>query len=154
MLIRLLLPLLALVCVSARAADDRLLAAVRAADDERIAATLAGDRARLEAIYSDALRYAHSSGKVDTKTTQIQGLLGGPNRYDAFEYPERQFVAAGPGVVLMQGRALLRLTNRTSGQKTVLDLNYLAVWREENGRWRFLAWQSSKNPDPASAAKK
>jgi len=25
-------------------------------------------------------------------------------------------------------------------------LSYLAVWREENGQWRFLAWQSCKLP--------
>jgi hypothetical protein len=26
------------------------------------------------------------------------------------------------------------------------DLNFLAVWRQEKGKWRFLAWQSCKNP--------
>jgi len=25
-------------------------------------------------------------------------------------------------------------------------LSFLAVWREENGKWRFLAWQSCKLP--------
>ena len=60
---------------------------------------------------------------------------------------------AGPGVVLMSGRVMIRV--RTGEQKTANDLNYLAVWREENGHWRFLAWQSCKNPPavPASAAK-
>ena len=26
------------------------------------------------------------------------------------------------------------------------------VWREEGGKWRFLAWQSCKNPPPAAPA--
>ena len=30
-----------------------------------------------------------------------------------------------------------------------LDLNFLTVWREEGGKWRFLAWKSCKNPPPA-----
>jgi len=140
--------LLALVPVLSvlRAADDKIIAAVRAADDERIAATVAGDRARLSAVYSDELHYGHSNGKVDTKASQIQGLTSGGNRYDSFEYKERTFVPVAPGIVLMKGRMLMHLTNKQSGQKTTNDLNYLAVWREEKGKWRFLAWQSCKNP--------
>jgi hypothetical protein len=30
---------------------------------------------------------------------------------------------------------------------------YLAVWREEKGHWRFLAWQSCKLPTPAPETK-
>jgi hypothetical protein len=29
--------------------------------------------------------------------------------------------------------------------------SFLAVWREEKGQWRFLAWQSCKLPPPAPA---
>lgn len=144
----LILALLALVSAG-RAAEDSVIAAVRAADDERIAATVAGDRARLEAIYSDALHYAHSNGKVDTKSSQIQGVTAGPNKYERFEHKERQFIPTAPGVVLMHGHVLIDIGNRQSGQKRTLDLTYLAVWRQENGRWRFMAWQSC--PTPAAA---
>jgi hypothetical protein len=89
---------LALIVPAARAAEDALTNALRAADDERIAATIAADRARLAAIYSDALHYAHSNGKVDTKASQIEGLATGPNRFESFTYSERTFTAAGPGV--------------------------------------------------------
>jgi hypothetical protein len=147
-----LLPLFALLSVALRAADtDALIAAVRAADEERIAATMAADRARLAAVYSDALHYAHSSGKVDNKTSQIQGIVTGGNKYERFEHKERTFIPAGPGVVLMKGRVLMSMSGSTG--RLVNDLNYLAVWREENGQWRFLAWQSCKNP-PAADAKK
>ena len=146
-----LLPLLALFATTLRAADEKLLAAVRAADDERIAATMAADRARLGAVYSDALRYAHSNGKVDTKASQIQGITTGGNQYERFEHKERTFTPAGPGIVLMQGRVLMHMSSPTG--KLVNDLNYLAVWREEKGKWRFLAWQSCKNPPPGDAKK-
>ena len=143
-----LLPGLMLAVTVTAASEDRIIAAVRAADDARIAATKAADRAGLEASYSDDLHYAHSNGRVDTKVSQIQGLLTGGTKYEAFEYKERAFMPVAPGIVLMKGRVLVHQTNR-EGQKIINDLNYLAVYREEKGRWRFLAWQSCKNPEPA-----
>ncbi len=148
----LLLTLLAFFAGVLHAADDQIIAAVRAADDARIAATKAGDRAGLAAVYSDDLHYAHSNGKVDNKDSQLKGVIDGANRYD-FEYKERAFVPAAPGVVLMKGRMMMYLTNKTTGQKSTNDLNYLAVYRQENGKWRFLAWQSCKNPPEAEAKK-
>ncbi len=156
-----LIPLLALAFVPLRAADmaakpmtnDKLLAAVTAADEERLAATKAGDRARLDAIFSDELHYAHSSGKVDTKASYMDALVSHLTVYESFNYKERTFLPAGPGIVLMIGHVLIQASN--NGQRTDNDLNFLAVWREENGHWRFLAWQSCKNPPaaPAPAAK-
>ena len=168
-----LLPLLALVSTQLRAAEiaaapgprgpgdparfvllaptesEKALAAARAADDERLAATRAGDRARLDAIFSDDLRYAHSSGHVDTKASYIESLATHSTVYESFDYQERNFKVAGPGVVIMTGRVLIKATNK--GQRADNDLNFLAVWHEENGRWRFLAWQSCKNPPPTPA---
>lgn len=135
-----------------RAADDKLIAAVRAADDERLAATMAKDQKRLAASYSDDLHYAHSSGKIDTKASQLKGVIGGGNTYEKFDHQERTFVPVAPGIVLMKGRVLIHLRSK-AGDKTMNDINYLAVWREEKGQWRFLAWQASKNL-PAAEPKK
>lgn len=131
--------------------EASLLRALRAADDERVAATIAGDPRRLDAIYSDQLHYAHSNGKIDDKAAYVSSLVSKATVYHAFDYKERDFVPAGPGVVLMKGRALVTATS--NNQKVENDLNFLAVWREENGRWRFLAWQSCRNP-PATPATK
>ena len=144
--------LLALAAGSLPAAEDKSIAAARAADDERLAATQAADPARLAAIFSDELRYAHSSGKVDTKASYMQALTSRNTIYESFKYQERTFKSAGPGIVLMSGRVIIHASN--AGQKVVNDLNFLAVWREEAGAWRFLAWQSCKNPPPADAAGK
>lgn len=149
-----LLALFALFAAAARGADDKLIAAVRAADDERIAATQSADRARLDAIYSDDLHYAHSNGKIDNKASQLQGVVAGSNRYDAFDHKDRTFVVAAPGIVLVKGRLLVHMTAKATGAKTTIDLNYLSVYREEKGKWRFLAWQSCKNPEPAAAPAK
>ena len=143
---------LALIVPAARAAEDALTTALRAADDERIASTIAADRTRLAAIYSDALHYAHSNGKVDTKASLIQALASRTSVYESFDYRERKFTLIGAGLAMMTGRVLVKVG--PAGKPNELDLSLLALWREENGQWRFLAWQSCKMPAPAPAATK
>lgn len=145
-LLSLLLASLVLALAPLRAAEDPVLAAVRAADDERVAATKAGDRARLEAIFSPELHYAHSSGKIDTYASFVEALSKRTTVYERMTYQQRDFRVAAPGVVLMTGRVLADVAN-AKGKQTI-DLTFLGVWRLENGRWRFLAWQSCKNPAP------
>lgn len=142
---------LLLACGLVRAAQpskDAVIAAVTAADKERVAATIAGDRARLEAIFSADLRYAHSNGAVDTRASFVESLSAKRTVYESIEYKDRQFFVAAPGIVLMSGRMLA--TVKQGEQKRPLDLNFLSVWREEQGKWRFLSWQSSRAPEPAA----
>lgn len=143
-----LLFLFAAAVASLPAVEDAVIAAVRAADDERIAATLAADRVRLNALFSDELHYAHSSGKIDTKAVYVDSIIDRTSVYASYEYVRRDFLRAADGIVLMPGR--VRINAGTATQTNLLDLNFLAVWRLENGKWRFLAWQSSRNP-PAAA---
>ena len=128
------------------AEKSAIVSAIIAADDERLSATKAADRERLDAILSNELRYAHSSGVVDTKAAFIDSLVSKKTVYQNFEYKDRTILPAGPGIALMSGRVLVKVR---SGEKNLSnDLNYLSVWREENGKWRFLAWQSCRNPVP------
>lgn len=143
--------LLLLTASATFAAEDPVIAAVRAADDERVAATLAADRARLEAIFSDHLHYAHSSGKIDTKASYMESIMTRTSVYASYDYVRRDFLRAADGVVLMPGRVRINAGNAT--ETNLLDLNFLAVWRLENGQWRFLAWQSCRNPPAATPPK-
>ena len=137
--------------VSSWAAEkSAAIAEVEAADAERVQATVLADRERLEAILSDDLHYAHSNGKVDTKGVLMETLLAGRTDYESFEYLARTFRPAGEDAMVMAGRVIIGLKNADGQQK--IDLNYLAVWRRENGKWRFLAWQSSRNPMPVPEA--
>lgn len=146
-----LLSALVLSVAGLRAADDSAIAAVRAADDERVAATIASDRVRLDSIYSADLYYAHSSGKVDNKAEHVEGIAKRASAYTKFDYLRRDFKLIGPGIVAMTGRVVIYSTSANG--KNANDVNFLALWREENGQWRFLAWQATKNP-PAENAKK
>lgn len=120
------------------------LAAVTAADDARVAAFTAPTREKMGAILSDDLRYAHSTGVVDTKSSLIDTLTAGKLKYVAIDYEMREFSFPAPGIALMHGRA--RFQAATAEAKMDNVLSFLGVWRNESGHWRFLAWQSCKVP--------
>lgn len=146
---RLLLIVLTLAsALTTRASDEAVIAAVRAADDERVAATMAADPARMDAIYSNQLHYAHSNGKIDTKKSYVESLLSRSTVYTGYDYKQRDFLVAAPDIALMTAHVLIT-AGRATTQNTN-DLNILAVWRREGGQWRFLAWQSCRNPPPAA----
>lgn len=147
------IPLFCLLLITAlRAETDSVLDAVRKADDERVAATVAADRARLGAIFSDELRYAHSVGKVDNKASYTETIVSGGTKYFSEEYVRRDFKQIAPDIVLMTGRCHIKSANDGKEPSTSL-FGFLAVYRLENGAWRFLAWQSTKlAPDAPPAA--
>ena len=147
--------LLFLVCLfafsSLHAADDPRTARLAALDDQRVAAMIGADRARLDSLLSAELHYAHSTGVVDTKASLTDTLLGGKIKYESVSYEKRDFTFPAPRVALMTGRVRIKASTATGVMDSVLS--YLAVWREEDGQWKFLAWQSCKLP-PAEAASK
>lgn len=126
------------------AEDNPQLAAVKAADKARVAAMQSGDRAKLDTVFSDELRYAHSNGVVDTKASFIDILSAGKTKYVGYDYEEQNFTFPAPGIALMSGRAHVKAESEGKAMDAVLS--FLAVWREEKGQWRFLAWQSCKPP--------
>ncbi|MFN0080676.1 MAG: nuclear transport factor 2 family protein [Prosthecobacter sp.] len=140
----LLVSLALLFVVQAFAEENPKLAAVQAADKARVAAMQSPDRDKLSAIFSDELRYAHSNGIVDTKASFIDILTAGKTKYVGYDYEEQSFTFPAPGIALMSGRAHVRAVTATGEMDSVLS--FLAVWREEGGQWRFLAWQSCKLP--------
>jgi ketosteroid isomerase-like protein len=140
----LLLALLTLLAAPLRADETIEQSAVRAADDARIAAMRSPDKAALEAIFSDQLRYAHSNGVVDTKASFVEILTSGKTKYLGYDHLEREFTFPAPGIALMSGKARIQAESAKGKMDSVLS--YLAVWKEEGGQWRFLAWQSCRLP--------
>lgn len=124
------------------------IAAVKAADDARIATMRSPDRDKLNAIFSDDLRYAHSNGVVDTKASFIELLGSGKTKYLGYEHKDRSITIPAPGIALVTGQARIQAESAAGKMDNVLS--YLAVWREEKGQWRFLAWQSCKLPVTAN----
>ncbi|SKB01187.1 protein of unknown function [Prosthecobacter debontii] len=125
-------------------ADETKRASVAAADDARVTAMKKVSVDQLQAVFSDELRYAHSNGVVDTKASLIEVLTSGTTKYVEYDYVERSFTFPAPDIALMAGQA--RIQAETAKGKMDSILSFLAVWRLEQGQWRFLAWQSCKLP--------
>jgi len=140
----LLVSLTLLIAFNAFADENARLASVKAADAARVAAMKSPTTDALNLIFSDELRYAHSSGVVDTKASFIDVLTTGKTKYVGYDYEEQNFTFPAPGIALMSGKAHVKAVTATGEMDAVLA--FLAVWREEGGKWRFLAWQSCKLP--------
>jgi ketosteroid isomerase-like protein len=149
-LARLVLPFVLCVCpLRAEEPDD--FAAVRAADEARLAATIAGDTLKLSQLLSNELFYAHSDGRVQTKAQFIAAVAGNRIQYASVTPHDLKLQAIAPGAVAMNGRA--RLVVRADGRPLEFTLRFLAVWRNEDGPWRLLAYQSSQLAETADAAR-
>jgi len=145
-----LAPWLAFAFVRLSAAPDATFDAVRQADDVRVAATIAADRGKLDEVLSADMAYSHSSGALDDKASFTDAIVSGRLKYLSLDYVDRKFVLASPGIVLMSGHCRVKVS-RSPTSANVLNLSFLAVWRNEDGAWRFLAWHSSRMPDPATS---
>jgi hypothetical protein len=129
---------------AAHGREDPRVAAVLAADDARIAAMTSADPAALAPLLSPDLRYSHSNGTVDTKDSLLALIGGKATRYVAYRPVERGVRFAAPDIALEHGRAEVVLEK--NGTRTEATFLFLAVWRLEEGSWRFLEWQSARPP--------
>jgi hypothetical protein len=132
--------------LGAQAQGEPRVAAVLAADDARIAAMTAADPEALAPLLSADLRYSHSNGTIDTKDSLLALIGGKATRYVAFRPVERGVRFASPEIALEHGRAEVVLEK--NGTRTEATFLFLAVWRLENGSWKFLEWQSARPPAP------
>ncbi len=129
------------VSFSLRAAVPPVIAAVQA-DQARIKAMMAGDATALGALLSDQLRFAHSDGRVESKVDYVKNLLAGDTAYADVKTSEVETKQIAPDVVFILGAQQMR--KRLGPDWSDVNLRYLAVWRNESGVWRLVAWQSAR----------
>ena len=118
--------------------------AVRSADEQRIAATIAGAIDTLESLLSDELRYANADGRVQTKAEFLAATRANTIKFLNVSSREVSFQVIATNAVAMSG--VTRVSARVNQQPVELRLRFLAVWREESGHWKLLAYQSSQLP--------
>ena len=143
-----LLPLVFALTALARAGTDDDFAAVKRADQRRIVATIAGDARQLGDLLSDALLYAQADGRLQSKAQLLAAVRSNTVHYLAVKPSELQFQAVAAGAVTMTGHADIEI--EYGGRTGHLLIHFLAVWRNESGQWRLLAYQSG--PLPGGAA--
>jgi uncharacterized protein (TIGR02246 family) len=115
--------------------------AVRAADAARIKAFIAADRTALGSLLGEDLTYTHSSGKLDGKAAIIDAITSGKTQYHSMT-PEDVVVRLYGDVAILTGLAAVNVTN--DGKLLDLKLRFTSVYAKRDGRWQFVAWQSTR----------
>jgi len=116
---------------------------IRALEDERYDAMLAGAADTLDRLLSDRLVYTHSTGGRDTKASYLAKMREGAIIYESIEHPVEDVIVTGTTAVVIGGmNARLQL----GGQPRELHNTITAVWVEEDGTWRLIAFQGTPVP--------
>lgn len=136
--------LLGLLAAPLFASEEEAFAAVRRADQQRIVATIASDAKKLGDLLSDDLVYGHADGRVQTKSQLITAVTTSNIRYLSVVPSDVHFQLIAPGAVAMSGRA--KLTVQLPDHRLESPIRFLAVWHDEQGKWRLVAYQSIQLP--------
>lgn len=119
---------------------------ILALEDKRFAAMCANDLATVEALCHDQLLYTHSSGVTDTKASWIDSMRSGKAKYQRGSFSERRVRVLGD-VAFVTGK--MQFDAELGGQQRTLKLNFLNAWVKTPQGWKFVAWQSAPQPQPA-----
>jgi hypothetical protein len=125
----------------ATAGEPAVIAALKT-DQSRLAAMVAGDGLGLARVLSEQLRFVHSDGRVESKADYIKNLMAGDTAYADAKTSELETMQIAPDVVVVMGVQQMR--KRLGTEWSEIKLRYLAVYRNESGAWRMVAWQSAR----------
>lgn len=118
-------------------------ARIIALDKERMQAMADKDIAKLNNLLCKDLIYTHSSARLDTKQSLIEGMESGATVYVSVEPSD--VVAQDLGdVVVLTGQAQINVT--TNGTPNAFGVRFTDVYQNQNGTWRMVTWQSTRLP--------
>ncbi len=111
---------------------------------DRFRSTVAGDLVALDFRLAEDLSYCHSNGKCETKTEYLGNLRSGSTKYRKLELITARVRRYGE-IAILNGQ--VRVDAEMAGnQLNRVQLAYTDVYRRERGRWRLIAWHSSRMP--------
>jgi hypothetical protein len=132
------LPLLAIVPAFAGADEDTILKNLEAFR----AAQAAGNPEIIASICAEELSYSHSSAKIDTKASLLDGIAKANYKWTSLEYKDPTVRVVGPA-------AIVRFTfvgeqEFTDGKKTPQNLHILMNWQKQGSDWKLLSRAATK----------
>ena len=126
------------------------LPAFAGADEDAIAKNLetfraaqaAGKTDGVAAVCAEELSYSHSSAKIDTKASLIDGIAKANYKWTSLEYKDPSIRVVGPS-------AIVRFTfvgeqEFTDGKKTPQNLHILMNWQKQGNDWKLLSRSATK----------
>jgi ketosteroid isomerase-like protein len=112
-------------------------------DRKRMLAMALKDVATLESLLADDLIYTHSSARLDTKRSLIEGMTSGKTVYTSVEPSDVKAQDLGDTVVLT-GIAQIKVT--VGGTPNAFGVRFTDVYARRDGRWQMVTWQSTRLP--------
>lgn len=112
-------------------------------DRKRMLAMALKDVATLESLLADDLIYTHSSARLDTKRSLIEGMTSDKTVYTAVEPSDVKAQDLGDTVVLT-GIAQIKVT--VNGAPNAFGVRFTDVYARRDGRWQMVTWQSTRLP--------
>ena len=113
-------------------------------DKKRMTAMAQKDVATLKKVLCKGLVYTHSSGRLDTKQSLIEGMESGSTVYTSMEPSDVKAQDLGNAVVLT-GVAAISVNSK--GKPNSFRVRFTDVYENQNGTWRMVTWQSTKLPE-------
>ena len=112
-------------------------------DKKRMHAMAAKDVATLQSVLADDLIYTHSSARLDTRKSLIDGMVKGTTVYTGCEPSGVAAQDLGDTVVLT-GVAQIKVV--ANGTPNAFGVRFTDVYARRNGRWQMVTWQSTRLP--------
>ncbi len=116
---------------------------IKAADARWAAAVKGRDTAALEQIFTPGLIYAHATGAVQDKTTYINRLKSGKQRYTDVIIESTKVVPYGQSAV---SHSIVRTIGTNDSGPFNDHVMMMHLWVRQNGTWHLAAHQTTKIP--------
>ena len=112
-------------------------------EGKRRAALIAGDLKTLDELCADEMTYTHTNGTMDTKKSYLESLRSGV-RYEAMDLSDVTISHFDNTVVIV---GLARISVKSPRGPIGFQARFTDVWAKQQGRWRFVAWQTTRMPE-------
>ena len=106
------------------------------------AAQAAGKADAIAPLCMDELSYSHSSAKIDTKASLLDGVAKANYKWTSLDYKDPTIRVVGPA-------AIVRFTfvgeqEFNDGKKTPQNLHILMNWQKQGNDWKLLSRAATK----------
>ena len=132
------LPLLTALPAFAGADEDAILKSLEAFR----AAQAAGNPEIIASICADELSYSHSSAKIDTKASLLDGIAKANYKWTTLEYKDPVIRVVGPAAIVRFNFVGEQEFN--DGKKTPQNLHILMNWQKQGNDWKLLSRAATK----------
>lgn len=106
-------------------------------------AVMTGDFAKVDALLTPDIIYAHSTGIIDTKSSYMEKLRSGKQKYDGIEHKSTTVRVHGDSVVT---HSQMRMHGTNAAGKFDDKVMMMHVWVKSGGKWLLAAHQTTKLP--------